>query len=68
MNQIALANTNKNFITCTQPWKIGYSDTVRILPITLMQHYIVFKIGKPYDTATEGYEIDSLSENGENDR
>lgn len=69
LKQLGAATTNKNFIICSQTWKVGYADTVRIMPFSsLLQQYIVFKIGRPYDSATEGYEIDSLSIAGPSDR
>ena len=69
LKQPGAATTNKNFIICSQNWKVGYSDTVRIMPFSsLLQQYIVFKIGRSYDSATDGYEIDSLSIAGPSDR
>ncbi len=59
-----------NVLICAQPWKPGYSDTVQIMPVLDPRHqqYIVFKIGKPNNNSTDGYEIDSLHMNGVNDR
>jgi hypothetical protein len=69
LRQLGAATTNKNFIICSQAWKVNYSDTVRIMPFSsLLQQYVVFKIGRPYDSSADGYEIDSLSIAGPSDR
>lgn len=69
LRQLVTSTADGNYIVCSQPWKSGYSDTLLVRARSAYNSpYIVLKIGKPNNSFTNGYEVDSLKTNGETDR